>query len=150
MLAMTILVSPITDTSAATNTHFAESWPSQSIFTPTTSVVTARMMMTPIPIDAGTIDLRQNASAEYRLAAASGRRRRWSGRTFVTFVPEDVLCPTARRGASATTESVAGGPTPGAPPGEKVKNSLPPRAIKSRQDAVPDASGWSFMTEDRR
>jgi hypothetical protein len=31
-----------------------------------------------------------------------------------------------------------------------MKNSLPHLAIKSRQDAVPDAGGGSFMTEDRR
>jgi len=76
MFARTILVSPITDTSAATNTHFAESWPSHPILTPTTSVPTAATMITPIPIDAGTIDLRQNASAEYGLAGASSCRRR--------------------------------------------------------------------------
>jgi len=72
MLAITILVKPMTETSAATSTHFSESWPSHPVFKPTTSVVTAVMMMMPIPIDAGTIDLRQNASAEYLLAAASG------------------------------------------------------------------------------
>jgi len=76
MLAMTILVSPITDTSAATSAQFAESWPSHPIFTPTTSVVTAATMMTPIPIDTGTIDLRQKASVEYLLTAAFGDWRR--------------------------------------------------------------------------
>ena len=85
MLASTILVSPITETSAATSTHFEESWPSHPVFTPTPRVATAATMMTPIPIDAGTIDLRQNASAEYGLAFSG--RRRWSGMTIATFFP---------------------------------------------------------------
>ena len=100
MLAMTILVNPITDTRAATSTHFEESWPSHPVFTPIPSVATAATMMTPIPIDAGTIDLRQNASAEYGFAGALDGRRRWSGITIATFFPVDVLCSTARRGAS--------------------------------------------------
>lgn len=87
MLASTILVSPITETSAATSTHFEESWPSHPVFTPTPSVATAATMMTPIPIDAGTIDLRQNASAEYGLASTFSGRRRWSGMTIATFFP---------------------------------------------------------------
>ncbi len=91
MLAMTILVRPITDTSAATSTHFEESSPSHPVFTPTPSVVTAATMMTPIPIDAGTIDLRQNASAEYLLAAAFSARWRWSGMTIATFFPVDAF-----------------------------------------------------------
>jgi hypothetical protein len=121
MLARTILVSPITDTSAATSAHFEESWPSHPVFTPIPSVATAATMMTLIPIDAGTIDLRQNASAECGLTAMFCARRRWSGMTIATFVPEDVLCSTARRGASG-----------------RMKKPLPPRAIKSRQDAVRD------------
>jgi hypothetical protein len=100
MLAITILVSPITDTKAATSTHFEESSPSHPVFTPIPSVATAATMMTPIPIDAGTIDLRQNGSAECGLTAAFDDRRRWSGMTTATFFPVDLLCSTARRGAS--------------------------------------------------
>jgi hypothetical protein len=48
--------------------------------------------MTPIPIDAGTIELRQNASAEYGLAFSG--RRCWSGMTTATFFPVDLLCST--------------------------------------------------------
>jgi len=59
MLASTILVSPMTDTNAPTSTHLEESWPSHPIFTPTSSVATAATIMTPIPIDTGTIELRQ-------------------------------------------------------------------------------------------
>jgi hypothetical protein len=92
MLASTILVSPITETSAATSTHFEESWPSHPVFTPTPRVATAATMMTPIPIDAGTIDLRQNASAEYGLAFSG--RRRWSGMTIAKFFPCRFLCST--------------------------------------------------------
>jgi len=103
MLAMTILVSPTTDTRAATNTHFEESPPSHPVLTPIASVATAATMMTPIPIDAGTIDLRQNASAECGLTGAFEGRRRWSGMTIATFFPVDVLCSTARRGASLGT-----------------------------------------------
>ena len=76
MLARTILVSPITDTKAATSTHFEELWPSHPVFIPTISVVTAATMMTPIPIDAGTIDLRQNGSAECGSTAVFDGRRR--------------------------------------------------------------------------
>lgn len=122
MLASTILVSPITDTSAATSTHFEESWPSHPVFTPTPSVATAATMMMPIPIDAGTIDLRQNASAEYGLTAAFSGRRRWSGMTIATFYPVDVLCSTARRGASGGMRFVAAGlkRSTGSPLGEKA------------------------------
>ena len=70
MFATTILVNPMTETSAATNTHFSESWPSHPVFTPMPSVATAATMMTPIPIDAGTIDLRQKPSAECGLVSA--------------------------------------------------------------------------------
>jgi len=70
MFATTILVSPMTETSAATRTHFAESWPSHPALTPMVSVATAVTMMTPIAIDAGTIDLRQKASAECGLVSA--------------------------------------------------------------------------------
>lgn len=100
ILAMTILVSPITDTSAATRIHFEDPWPSHPVFTPTLNVTTDATMMTPIPIDAGTIDLRQNASAECRLAAAFIGRRRWIGMTIATFLPVNVLCSTRRPGAS--------------------------------------------------
>jgi hypothetical protein len=89
MLARTILVSPITDTRAATSTHFEESSPSHPVFTPIASVATAATMMTLIPIDAGTIDLRQNASAECGLTGAFDGRRRWSGMTIATFFPRE-------------------------------------------------------------
>ena len=99
MLAMTILVSPITDTSAATNTHLEESWPSHPVFTPTPSVATAATMMMPIAIDAGTIELRQNASAECLSAVPFCRQRRWSGITVATCFPCGclMLYCTARR-----------------------------------------------------
>ena len=79
MLAIIILVNPMTDTSAATNTHLEESWPSHPVFTPTPSVETAATIMMPIAIDAGTIELRQNASAECLLAVAFCVPRLFSG-----------------------------------------------------------------------
>jgi hypothetical protein len=68
--------------------------------------------MTPIPIDAGTIDLRQNASAEYGLSFSG--RRRWSGMTIAKFFPCRFLCSTgfmlhcaARRKRRATDSAAA-------------------------------------------
>lgn len=150
MLARTILVSPITDTSAATSTQFEESWPSHPVFTPMTSVATAATMTTPIPIDAGTIDLRQNASAEYRLAAVFSGRLRWSGMTIATFLPENVLCSTARRGASGGSGFLSPPGLSDGPTHRRSKKPLPPCAIKSRQDAIADGHEWSFVTEGRR
>jgi len=123
MLAMTILVSPITDTRAATSTHFEESWPSHPVFTPIPSVATAATMMTPIPIDAGTIDLRQKASAEYLFAAASSGRRRWSGMTIATFFPVDSLmlhCAAGRKRRARTPSSADSGDSPARRPGQKA------------------------------
>ena len=55
---------------------------------PDHSVATAATMMTPIPIDTGTIELRQKASAECGECGLTGGalvRRRWSGMTIATF-----------------------------------------------------------------